>query len=150
MTPATCHRQFLRNPDICFLSLRYNWKILAPCALRFSNSVSTCVDRLRSSLYWNEFPSLFTDNISGWGVWPTYNHQACMHIHQQCLHEIYRLRLQAPGLDTTAVFCGGNKTVYANVCRFRAEGAEQHGAQRDGEGWAQHQNFCGELCLEAR
>lgn len=67
MTPATCHRQFLRNPDICFLSLRYNWKILVPCALRFSNSVLTCVDRLRSSLYWNKFPSLFTDNISGWG-----------------------------------------------------------------------------------
>lgn len=67
MTPATYHRQFLRNPDICFLSLRYNWKILAPCVLRFSNSVLTCVDRLRSSLYWNKFPGLFTDNISGWG-----------------------------------------------------------------------------------
>lgn len=31
-----------------------------------------------------------------------------------------------------------------------AEGAEQLRAQWDGAGWAQYQNLCGELCLQAR
>lgn len=65
---------------------------------------------------------------------------------------MHRLRPQAPGPGTIAVSCGRNKSVNAQclLCSWAAEGAEQHGAQRDGEGWAQHQNFCGELCLEAR
>lgn len=143
MTPATCQCQFLRNPHICFLSLLLQLKDASGVVFPLrALSAFQIQFRPASSVYCRHF------------IWTSFrvDRQARIHTHRTetvCVKTLaYAHRHLVEVLLPS--FCDWNKTACVHVCCFGAEGAEQHGAQRDGEGWAQHQSFCGELCLEAR